>query len=660
VGALVVVAGAVVPASTAPASTPAPTGDTGSPSRSSLELVAQTATVSPGGQWDASVALGATPVDGSLEVVLHGRVRSRSELATSRDGIGLRSVIRAVTRPIVELPVNPDGSRVVSISLDPATPGGVSLRAAGAYPVEIVGHDVSGTEVSTLITHLLVEPAPDDELPPLAVAIVAGIGGPPTLQPDGRTELNQRAVKADADLLDAISTSPAPVTLAPAPETIDALARSEDPESARLLERLGRLGRTHPALAGPYVATSPSALVTAGLEPELGRQLDNGRQVVQAALGTAPSSATWWAASDLTERGVAALHRAGVRHVVVAAEQLEALSGGSGGLSLAQPFLVGSDEGEDLDALVLDPDLVDRLETSASPALEVSRLLAELTVLWLERPGIERAAVLPIDSSVRPAVVKALLAGLRTSEIFTVVPLDDAFTSSDRLRQPGGSEVHRGLVPSSPTKISNRVARDLEGAWATLASLSALVGPDSPRVASMAQHLLLATSSEVPVDDQVAHLEAAEDLVSSFTGSVTAPPDQTVTLTARDGTVPLTLRNDSGGPVNVVVRLRSPKLEFPEGDTIPLVLTTAATRVNISVRTRASGAFPLDIEVTSPDGGVTLVSLSYSIRSTAVSGVGVVLSAGAALFLLVWWGRHWTRTRRSTKLVGAHHPHSPA
>ena len=43
-------------------------------------------------------------------------------------------------------------------------------------------------------------------------------------------------------------------------------------------------------------------------------------------------------------------------------------------------------------------------------------------------------------------------------------------------------------------------------------------------------------------------------------------------------------------------------------------------------------------------------------QSTAVSGVGVVLSVGAALFLMVWWARHWRRTRRSRKLVATTHP----
>jgi len=41
------------------------------------------------------------------------------------------------------------------------------------------------------------------------------------------------------------------------------------------------------------------------------------------------------------------------------------------------------------------------------------------------------------------------------------------------------------------------------------------------------------------------------------------------------------------------------------------------------------------------------------VRSTAVSGVGLVLSIGAGLFLVVWWARHWHRTRRSARLIAA-------
>ena len=47
----------------------------------------------------------------------------------------------------------------------------------------------------------------------------------------------------------------------------------------------------------------------------------------------------------------------------------------------------------------------------------------------------------------------------------------------------------------------------------------------------------------------------------------------------------------------------------------------------------------------------------YTVRSTAVSGAGLVLSVGAGVFLIVWWARHWHRTRRSARLVDHRHSH---
>jgi hypothetical protein len=106
----------------------------------------------------------------------------------------------------------------------------------------------------------------------------------------------------------------------------------------------------------------------------------------------------------------------------------------------------------------------------------------------------------------------------------------------------------------------------------------------------------------------------------------------------------------------VVLHLRSSKLELPGGTTVPLDLPPGATRVNIDIVTRASGSIPLEVEVVSPDGRLLLTTARYSVQSTAVSGVGIVLSAGAMVFLLVWWGRHWREHRRATKLVTVDEP----
>ena len=139
----------------------------------------------------------------------------------------------------------------------------------------------------------------------------------------------------------------------------------------------------------------------------------------------------------------------------------------------------------------------------------------------------------------------------------------------------------------------------------------------------------------------------------SIADGVSMPSTFTLTLTARDGTVPLTIDNTTGLPVHATIHLRSQKLDFPDGETIPVVLTEPTQRVDVQVRALASGAFPLEIEVTSPDGRSSLAASRYTIRSTAVSGAGLVLSIGAGTFLVVWWARHWHRTRRSAKLVAA-------
>jgi len=57
--------------------------------------------------------------------------------------------------------------------------------------------------------------------------------------------------------------------------------------------------------------------------------------------------------------------------------------------------------------------------------------------------------------------------------------------------------------------------------------------------------------------------------------------------------------------------------------------------------------------VRSPDSSIELDRTTFDIRSTAVTGVGFVLSIGAGLFLAVWWERHWRSSRRSRHLVPA-------
>ncbi len=131
---------------------------------------------------------------------------------------------------------------------------------------------------------------------------------------------------------------------------------------------------------------------------------------------------------------------------------------------------------------------------------------------------------------------------------------------------------------------------------------------------------------------------------SSRVGS--APRGSTVTLTARKGKIPVTFLNETDKTIRVKVKLESNKLFFPDGAEREIELPPRNTTVGFTVESRASGTFPLVLTVTTVDDELVIQSTRVRVRSTFVSGVGVFLTVGAALFLAVWWLTHFLRRRR--------------
>jgi hypothetical protein len=630
-------------------------------------LTAQTPVVGAGDTFELGLDPASVPADGTVELVLHGRIRSRSELAVTMRGDGLRSTVYQRATPVSDLPTA-DGSLRVAISLDPAQPGSLSLSASGVYPLEVRARDVDGEVLGRVVTHLVRAPDGDDESPPLAVAVLARALTEPALEPTGDRALTAGALEGAAPLLAALAAGEAPASLSLSADAVAGLAElaaGEDPTATQVLADLQAVAERGAVLPGPFAPTSPDALLAAGLDAELGAHLDAAAAALEADLGIEPTPGLWLATPDLDDVGARALAGEGIRRVVLRAEQVEPLRPGLLSLSLAQPYVLDLDDRAEVEALEIDPLVVDHLGTDLSPALEASHVLAELAMLWFEQPGVARAAVLPVDEDVRPEVLSALVAGLSDGRVLEAVTLDEAFEVASPLVQPGGGRVDRELAPTAdPDPIARQVRGGLTGARGLLAGFGSLLGDgagEGTRVPTAAAHLLLATSTSLPAREQVAHLDAVGAAVDELTSAVVAPARETITLTARDGTVPLVVRNDGDVPIEATVRLTSAKLEFPEGDVLPLSLPPgSSTRLDLAVRARASGSIPLTVTITSPDGSLTLAVVDYSIRSPAVAGMGVILSAGAALFLLVWWARHWHRTRRASKLVEAKHLSHPS
>ncbi|HEX6310480.1 MAG TPA: DUF6049 family protein, partial [Acidimicrobiia bacterium] len=181
-------------------------------------------------------------------------------------------------------------------------------------------------------------------------------------------------------------------------------------------------------------------------------------------------------------------------------------------------------------------------------------------------------------------------------------------------------------------------------------SLISLVGPDDPRVQRGEQALLTALSSawEGPRGQERARQElgvigaASSELLTQ----VRVPVGNTVTLTARRGEIPVTFLNETDMTLPVKVHLESDELFFPDGAVREIELPPRSTTIGFAVESRASGTFPLELTVTSVDDGLVIQSTRLRVRSTFVSGVGVFITVGAAVFLAVWWLTHLRRRRR--------------
>ncbi len=212
----------------------------------------------------------------------------------------------------------------------------------------------------------------------------------------------------------------------------------------------------------------------------------------------------------------------------------------------------------------------------------------------------------------------------------------------------------RQLAPATAEPIGIAVANSFRRTQQDLVGYAAMVGPESPRTDPLNKQMLVATAEGLNRERRTGHIDTVATEIGNTVAAVGLPVNPQVTLTSRTGTVPLTITRGTEFPVTVQVRLESTRLEFPDGETLTVPLAEQTTRLDLEVKTLSSGSFPLDIELVSPDGSLLVAETRYRVRSTAVSGVGLIISIGAGVFLAVWWGSHWHRARRSRRLVPRH------
>jgi hypothetical protein len=634
-----------------------------------LRLVEQTAWVEPDGELALRLAVDGAPPGSTLELTLHNRLTGRIQFAESVGGGALGPVLDRRCGALLEagfaaldpcvVPVDAaerdeDGATTVALSVQAEGSGAadrITLPGDGVYPVEITLLGPGGDELDRIVTHLLRVPDAGDDSPPLAVSLIMPFGAPLARQPDGsivlgeadRARLAERAaVLADHDGV--------PVVVDAVPETVDALAVTGDTETVDALSAGAAVGEV---LGAPLVTLDVGAWWNEGLDAELDDLLGTGRERVTHALGTEVDTTTWRVTPTTDPTTLARLRTRGVSQVVVPEELMPPLDEATFPLALDRPFTVAAADGAQVRAVMDDAALRGHAGSTNDPILDAHHLLADLMVLYSQQPGIPRGVAVSFPSDVDPVFVDTVLAGFVEDVPLRAATVPDLLASADAVREGGssareGNPLVRPLLTTPPSDLGSYPARRAQAIeelvpYRTLASTGELATADE----------LIRVSAAGALDDveQDDYLAGARAQVTDVAGAVRTPEQATVTLTAREGTIPIVVVNQLDRPLDVAVRLESDKLDYPDGETRTVTLQPGENRLEWRVRTRASGAFPVDVVVTSPDGRLDLDSTRFTMRSTAVPGIGIALSALAALFLAVWWARHWHSTRRATRLV---------
>ena len=643
-----------------------------------LALVDQSAWVGPDGSFDLQVRVDDAPAGAQLSFAVYRSVSSRSAFQASIDGENLGAPLRPLppALPLDALPRAADGS--ISLTFPVTTtdppPLGIRVDGQGVFPVLVSLIDAEDDELDHFVTHLVRLPTADTAARALGFSLVVPFAGPPGFQPDGQARVDEADFDRYAAAARALAAHPAvPLVVDPAPETIESLADSGDAGSSLVSSIAGAQtgrqvlsGTFAPIDLGAFVA-NPDPLAT----DEITRQVTTGNDVLAAELGSRPDRSTAVVDRLITPDALTRLNEIGVDQLVVPEDQLGPLSGQAAQVTFTQLFDVVNGEGRPMRSVMADGALATRLTATTDPVLNAHLVVADLAVLFFDRPNTARGAVLavPRDMDVPQATYDALLGSLSQAsidegvaegghQIVAPMTLDDLFDFAQTATN-GSRPMVRPYSSDAPADIA-ALLDQVRGARSHISSFATVVGSGAgtARIPLLDRQVLVASSVGLDDGTRQAYFDGVSGSIEGQLAGIVTPADQQVTLTDRSGDVPITIENRLDYPVDVEVVLSSAKLEFPEGNRRTVTLPAATpTQVDVPVEAKASGAFPVDVTVQSPDGALVLGTARYNVRSTAISGVGLLLSIGAGVFLLLWWGRHFRNIRRDRRLVStAAHP----
>ena len=619
-----------------------------------VRLVAQNFNVLAGTQFRFTVGVPDAAIRNQLEqdptttlrITAFAPVITRSQVRSIAAGTEPVGQIAVADLRLIQL-ARTDINNYTAFLSTTARTNSLRLTKDGVYPIQI-SFVRAGQPISKLNTFVNFFNS-SIETTRLPIAIASTITTPLALTPNGSIVISDATRQQLTDLAQSLEGGAAPLSVQVSPEILDGLARSTQPIDLDLLTRLQTAFANHDLLLAPFVPVDPSSAMRTERTNDFLQMRRLGDEIIDLRNGEKTLSPNiWFSNVPIDTDGAELLHDVNV-HTVVLTPQAAAKIGTLD--NYAKPYRISSEIALRTTDLLYATTLTG---TPNSPVITAYSLAAELLTQRQEivdSGGVVSSNFVVLTNTDGTPINAALLA-----------PLAVAIDRAPQLRLRALSSIPRANSEATLVKVPRTDGIDVSIAGKAadsladeLASTSLMLPTDAPQRVAWSASQLVMLDDRLSSDDFALYFKGFRNQLRLLRASVKVPKSLSFTLGGRESDLRLQLRNDAAIDLTVAVEISSAKLQFPDEDRIVTVPANGAIDLVIPVVARASGRFPIEVVLYTPDGLVQAGQrVQLTARVAAIAGLGLVVSGAAALVLLAWWLSHWRANRR--KSAAKQHP----
>jgi len=611
-----------------------------------VRLVAQNFNVLAGTQFRFTIGVPDAAIRNQLEqdptttlrIAAFAPVVTREQVRSITAGVEPVGQLAVADLQLIQLARTETNNYTAFLSTTART-NSLRLTKDGVYPIQI-SFVQNGQPVSKLTTFVNFFNS-TIETARLPIAIASTVTTPLALAPNGTIAISDATRKQLTDLAQSLEGGAAPLSVQVSPEILDGLARSTQPVDIDLLARLQTAFANHDLLRALFVPFNPSSAQRNSRVNDLKQLSKLGDQIIELRNGEKNLSPNIWFSNVLVDADGADLLSGFSVHTVVLTPDVAAKIGTLD--NYAKPYRISVD----VAVRTTDPVFAKTLSSNQiNPVITAYSLAAEL--LAQRQEVIDSGGVLTSNF-----VILTTTSGAPINNAL-LTPLAIAIDRAPQLRLRALSSLPRANSEATLVKIprSNGVdvsiaGKAIDSLADELASTSLMLPPDAPQHAAWTTSRLAMLNDRLSSDEFALYFKGFRNQLRLLRASVKVPKSLSFTLGGRESDLRLQLRNESSVDLTVSVEIASAKLQFPDEDRIVTVPANGAIDLVIPVVARASGRFPIEVVLYTPDGLVQAGQrVQLTARVAAIAGLGLVVSGAAALVLLAWWLSHWRANRR--------------